>query len=203
MEFLKKLPPTAVISSDGEQFSFVDKNTGKPRNGYRVNISEPGSETVICNVTGELLERAMDNAGNLDKKRVILFFPEAKRLLSRHPESQKTSFSATFKQAHYQFQEPTGEIQTHCKVVVFDKRRKSKTFNGQDRTETLEKAVAWMQQFEEATLEISVSTKPVMKRTQIVKDNYEGRKHLTHVEVELHLEYLTEVDGWLLLPEGM
>jgi hypothetical protein len=202
MEFLKKLPSSAVVSPDGEQFSF-DDGDGRQRHGYRMNITEPGRETVICNVPGTLLERALDRNGELDTHRAIHLFPEVAKLLARHEQSQKISFTAHIKQAHYQYQEDTGKVEQTCKVVVYDKRNTSKTFSGTDRQATLNKALAWMENLDEATLHIKVETKPVLTRKLVSKDHYEGRKNLTHVEVELHLEYLTEVNGWIVLPVGM
>jgi hypothetical protein len=202
MEFLKKLPRTAVISPDGEQFSYEDRS-GQMFSGYRVDISEPGSETVTCNVSGELLERAMDKTGKLDRTRALHLFPQVRNLLARHAESKKISFSANFKQAHYQYQEFTGKVTKEYKVVVSDRKHASKTFTGADRTETMNRALAWMERLPEGNLELTQEEKRESKRTLVSKDHYEGRKNLTNVEVELHLEYLTKVEGWLVLPAGM
>lgn len=202
MEFLKRLPRTAVISPDGEQFSYEDRS-GQMFSGYRINISEPGSETVICNVSGELLERAMDKTGKLDRHRVLHLFPQVKNLFARHPESKKISFSANIKQAHYQYHEFTGKTEKQYKVVVFGDKGVSKTFTGINRSATMSKALSWMETLPAATLQLTQEEKRESKRTLVSKDRYEGRKNLTNVEVELHLEYLTNVEGWLVLPESM
>lgn len=201
MEFIRELPAAAVLSADGEQFSIKD-HEGRQRHGYHVSISEPGHETVICNVSGELLERALGHDATLNSERAIHLFPEASKLFARHPESRKLSFTAHVKAAHYQYLENTGQTERHCKVVVHGKHT-SKSFTGSDRDETLKKALGWMENLDEATLHIKVEDKPITTRRTVIKEVYAGRKNLTHVEVELHLEYLTEVDGWIVLPPGI
>lgn len=202
MEFLTKLPRTAVISADGDQFSYEDRS-GQMFSGYRVTQREPGSETATCNISGELLERVMDDNGNLNRSKVLHIIPQARNLLSRHPQAQKISFTATLKHAHYQFQETTGETKKLYKATVFDDNYASRAFTGTDRKETMSEALAWMEQFEEATITLTQTVKRDIKRTLVSKNDYEGRKNLSNVEIELHLEYFTEVDGWLVLPENV
>lgn len=199
MEFLKKLPRTAVISADGDQFSYEDRS-GQMFSGYRVTHREPSSETVTCNISGEMLERVMDPNSKLNRSKVIHLIPQARNLLSRHPQAQKISFTATLKNANYQFHEATGKVEKLYKATVFDDNYSSTIFTGPDRKETMGRALAWMENLEEATIALTVDEKRDVKRTLVSKDHYEGRKNLSNVEVELHLEYLTSVEGWLVLP---
>jgi hypothetical protein len=202
MEFIKELPLDAAASSNGDHYSFIDSD-GNQRNAYQMRFAEPGHETVTCNITGALLERALDNTGELDKSRVIHFFPEAAKLLARHENSQKISFTAHVKAAHYHYSEPTGKITRRYDVEVWDGKNSYQTFSIEDRQDALNKALAWMEKFDNPTLHMTTKSKAEMKRTSIEKTQYEGRKNLSHVEVELHLEYLTHVDGWIVLPLGM
>ena len=202
MEFLDKLPRTAVMSPDGDRFSYTDRG-GQEFSGFRVTLRRPGSETVTCNVSGEQLERVTDSNGNLNRSKVIHLFPQARSLLARHSQAQRISFSATLKHANYQFQEVTGKSEKRYKATVFDNNYGSRVFTGTDRKETMDRALTWMEQYEEATIALTSSQKQEVKRTLVSKDHYEGRKNLTNVEVELHLEYLTIVETWLVIPEGV
>ena len=202
MEFIRKLPLDAAKSSNGDHYSFVDSE-GNQRNAYQMRFAEPGHETVTCNITGAQLERALDKSGELDKSRVIHFFPEAATLLARHENSQKISFTSQVKAAHYQYSEPTGKVTRRYDVEVWDGQSSYQTFSGDDRQDVLNKALAWMEKFDNPTLHMTTKSKAETKRISVVKERYEGRKNLSHVEVELHLEYLTHVDGWIVLPVGM
>ena len=60
-----------------------------------------------------------------------------------------------------------------------------------------------MDRFENSVL--TLKTKKSRNRTHVLieKDTYEGRKSLSHVEIELTVQYLIKNDGWVVLPVGM
>lgn len=201
MEFLKKLPGTAMPHAGGDHYSFRD-NDGNQRNAYRCKLSEPGSETVTCRVTGEQYERFLSE-GYLDKERVIHFSPDARKLFAKHDKEQKLSFTVQLVKAVYQSSELTGTGDKYFEAEVWNGSNKYENFRGTDRGKVLAEALAWMDRFENSVL--TLKTKKSRNRTHVLieKDTYEGRKSLSHVEIELTVQYLIKNDGWVVLPVGM
>lgn len=201
MEFLKKLPGTAMPHAGGDHYSFRDAD-GNNRNAYRCNMSEPGSETVTCRVTGEQYERFLSE-GSLNKERVIHFSPDARKLFAKHDKEQKLSFTVQFVKAVYQSSVPTEVEAKYYKAEVWNGSNRYENFFGPDRAQVLAEATAWMDRFDNSVL--TLKTKKSRNRTHVLieKTTYEGRKNLSHVEIELTVQYLIKNDGWVVLPVGM
>lgn len=201
MEFLKKLPGTAMPHAGGDHYSFRD-NDGNQRNAYRCKLSEPGSETITCRVTGEQYERFLKE-GSLDKERVINFFPDARKLFSKHDKEQKLSFTVQLVKAVYQSSELTGTEDKYFEAEVWNGSNKYETFRGKDRSQVLANATAYMDRFENSVLTLKTKKTKNLARTVVEKTTYEGRKNLSYVEIELTVQYLIKNDGWVVLPVGM
>lgn len=201
MEFRKTLPGTSMPHAGGDHYSFRD-NDGNYRNAYRCKLSEPGSETVTCRVSGEQYERFLTE-GSLNKERVIHFSPEARKLFAKHDKEQKLSFTVQLVKAVYQSSEPTGTEAKYFEAEVWNGSNKYETFRGKDRSQVLASATAYMDKFENSVLTLRTKKTKNLTRTITEKTDYEGRKNLSHVEVELTVQYLVKSDGWVVLPVGM
>lgn len=201
LEFRKELPASAIPHEGGGHYSFRD-NDGKIRHAYPMKRSEPDSESVTCRVNADQYERYLIE-GTLDKERVIHFSPEARKLFAKHADSQKVSFTVQFVKAVYQFSKLAGTEYKYYEAEVWNGSDRYETFRGIDRAEVLGKATSWMDRFDNSTLTLTAKKKLNHSTTLVEKKAYEGRKNLSHVEIELNLEYLTRNDGWVVLPVGM
>jgi hypothetical protein len=200
LEFRKKLPAFAMPYEGGDHYSFRDSD-GQIRHAYPMKKYGQGSESVTCRLNADQYERFLIE-GTLNKERVIHFSPEARKLFAKHSDAHKVSFTAQFVKAVYQSSTIDGTESKTYEVEVWNGTNNYRTFHGIDRMKVLADAIAWMDKFENSSLTLRTKKKTNRTNTLIEKNSYEGRKNLSHVEIELTLQFITTDDGWVILPAG-
>lgn len=192
---LDRLPADAVLSKDKMSASYTDGRNRRIAN--RVSRETSLTLNTLCRVNGQTYERLMDANGDIIKSEAIKCLPDAKKLFARaKAKGPVTTFTATFKNATYQqVEQVDGDV--GYRTTVTANNQPSKSFFEPTRQQAINLALDYMETMDEATLHVKKDKNQKSVKTTKVMETYEGRSHLSFVEIELQVTYWATVDFWV------
>lgn len=203
MDFRKYPPAGSVLSPEGDELIFTDRE-GNKRYGYFTKVKKSVSTSTYLNITGQEYERLLSDTGDgsLDAGKFLAQARRAKHFMEQHANAEKISLIVEFKSANYRHMVEKARTTTSWKATV-RAGQDVKTFTGINREDVMKEAIEFMKDSDNATLAIEKVTKdkPDTIRTTLL--TYAGVSNLSHVEIEATVAYLTESPGWIIFPVGV